>query len=80
MPMSYAGFAWVIDALLLHVNAFCLETSLVDRHVDQEGSAVSRDELLRRFAALLNTFPTPSATQLSWRPAPPWIDSSSPST
>ena len=49
--------AWTIDALLLYVNAFCLETSLIDRHVDQEGWAVSRDELLRRFAALPDTFP-----------------------
>ena len=27
------------------------------RHVEQEGWAVSRDELLRRFAALPDTFP-----------------------
>lgn len=49
--------AWATDALFLYVNAFCLETSLIDRHVDQEGWAVSRDELLRRFAALPGTFP-----------------------
>jgi AcrR family transcriptional regulator len=49
--------AWASDALFLYVNAFCLETSLIDRHVDQEGWAVSRDELLRRFAALPDTFP-----------------------
>jgi AcrR family transcriptional regulator len=45
------------DALSLYINAFCLETSLIDRHVDQEGWGVSRDELLRRFAALPDTFP-----------------------
>ena len=49
--------AWTIDALLLYVNAFCLETSLIDRHVDEGGWAVSRDELLGRFAALPDTFP-----------------------
>src|SRR4051812_34055572 len=49
--------AWTIDALTLYVNAFYLETSLIDRHVDQEGWTVSRDELLRRFAALPGTFP-----------------------
>ncbi|HUD38082.1 MAG TPA: TetR/AcrR family transcriptional regulator [Streptosporangiaceae bacterium] len=49
--------AWTTDALSLYVNAFCLETSLKDRHADQEGWAVSRDELLRRFAALPDTFP-----------------------
>ena len=49
--------AWAVDALSLYVNAFCLETSLIDRHVDQEGWGVSRDELLRRFAALPGTFP-----------------------
>lgn len=49
--------AWAIDALLLYVNAFCLEISLIDRHVDQEGWAVSRDELLGRFGALPDTFP-----------------------
>lgn len=49
--------AWAIDALFLSINAFCLETSLIDRHVDQEGWAVSRDELLRRSAALPDTFP-----------------------
>jgi AcrR family transcriptional regulator len=49
--------AWTVDALLLYVNAFCLETSLIDRHVDQQGRAASRDELLRRFAALPGTFP-----------------------
>ncbi|GAB3989031.1 TetR family transcriptional regulator ActII [Actinoallomurus acanthiterrae] len=49
--------AWAIDALLLYVNAFCRETSLIGRHADQEGRAVSRDEMLRRFAALPDTFP-----------------------
>jgi AcrR family transcriptional regulator len=49
--------AWAIDALFLYVNAFCLETSLVDRHADQEGWAVNLDELLSRFAALPDTLP-----------------------
>ncbi|HEX4215258.1 MAG TPA: TetR/AcrR family transcriptional regulator [Candidatus Dormibacteraeota bacterium] len=49
--------AWAIDTLFLYVNAFCLETSLIDRHVDQEGWAVSRDELLSRFAGLPDSFP-----------------------
>lgn len=50
--------AWAIDALYLYVNAFCLETSLVGSRVDrEEGWAVSRDELLRRFGALPDTFP-----------------------
>jgi AcrR family transcriptional regulator len=49
--------AWAVDALVLYVNAFCLETSLIDRQVDQEGWGVGRDELLRRFAALPDAFP-----------------------
>jgi AcrR family transcriptional regulator len=51
--------AWAIDSLLLYVNAYSLEISLVNeqrRHGD--GSwVVSRDELLRRYAALPGTFP-----------------------
>ncbi|HKT01518.1 MAG TPA: TetR/AcrR family transcriptional regulator [Rugosimonospora sp.] len=49
--------AWAVDALLLYVNACCLEASLTDRHVDQDGRAAGRDDLLRRFAALPDTFP-----------------------
>jgi AcrR family transcriptional regulator len=49
--------AWAIDAVILYVNAFCLETSLLNRHVEQEDSAVSREELLNRFAALPDTYP-----------------------
>jgi AcrR family transcriptional regulator len=51
--------AWAIDALTLYVNAYCLETSLRDRQVTRTGDSwvVSRDELLRRFAALPDTFP-----------------------
>jgi AcrR family transcriptional regulator len=46
--------AWAMDALVLYVNAYCLETYLVSRQPShQEGDWVlSRDELLRRFAAL----------------------------
>lgn len=50
--------AWAIDALTLYVNAYCLETSLKDSQVTRDGGWVfSRDELLRRFAALPDTFP-----------------------
>jgi AcrR family transcriptional regulator len=51
--------AWAIDALTLYVNAYCLEASLRDNQVTRDGGGwvVSRDELLRRFAALPDTFP-----------------------
>jgi len=51
--------AWAIDALTLYVNAYCLETSLKDKQFTRHGAGwiVSRDELLRRFAALPDTFP-----------------------
>ncbi|MCX4745027.1 TetR/AcrR family transcriptional regulator [Kitasatospora sp. NBC_01287] len=51
--------AWAIDSLSLYVNAYSLEVSLADRRVSRsDGSwVVSRDELLRRFAALPATFP-----------------------
>ena len=51
--------AWAIDALTLYVNAYCLETALRDHHVtpDGDGWVVSRDEVLRRFAELPDTFP-----------------------
>jgi AcrR family transcriptional regulator len=51
--------AWTIDALVLYVNAYCLERSLLGERRD-EGSAdwvVSRDELRQRLAALPDTFP-----------------------
>jgi AcrR family transcriptional regulator len=48
--------AWAIDSLFLYVNAFCLEDSLRERRSDEEGLATSRDETLRRFAALPDTF------------------------
>ncbi|MFD8755145.1 TetR/AcrR family transcriptional regulator [Kitasatospora sp. NPDC059577] len=46
--------AWAVDALLLYVAAYCLETSIVRRRAAHEDSAwvVDRDELLRRFTAL----------------------------
>jgi hypothetical protein len=46
--------AWAIDALLLYVSAYALELSLVtlrQAHHDDDW-VVSRDELVRRFAAL----------------------------
>ncbi|MGD0699328.1 MAG: TetR/AcrR family transcriptional regulator [Trebonia sp.] len=51
--------AWAIDSLLLYVNAYSLEISLVNQQRDHsDGSwVVSRDELLRRYAALPDTFP-----------------------
>jgi AcrR family transcriptional regulator len=51
--------AWGIDSLLLYVSAYSLEASLADQrrgHGD-DGWVVSRDELLRRYAALPGTFP-----------------------
>ncbi len=51
--------AWAIDALVLYVNAYCLEISLLDSQQSDRGAGwvVSRDELLRRFAALPDAFP-----------------------
>ena len=51
--------AWAIDALTLYINAYCLETSLRDHQATRHGDSwvVSRDELLRRFAALPDSFP-----------------------
>jgi len=51
--------AWAIDSLLLYVNAYCLEVSLVreQRTSDEHSWVVSREELLRRFAALPDAFP-----------------------
>ncbi|MEV6966105.1 TetR/AcrR family transcriptional regulator [Hamadaea sp. NPDC051192] len=51
--------AWAIDALLLYVNAYSLEVSLVDRRVSRSDDnwVVGRDELLRRFADLPDSFP-----------------------
>ena len=51
--------AWAIDSLVLYVNAYSLEIVLVDerRTRDEDSWVVSRAELLRRFAALPDTFP-----------------------
>lgn len=51
--------AWAIDALALYVNAYCLETYLRTKPPGHgtDDWVVSRDELLRRFAALPPTFP-----------------------
>jgi AcrR family transcriptional regulator len=50
--------AWAIDSLTLYVNAYSLELSLVSqRRSHSHGDwVVSRDELLRRYAALPVTF------------------------
>ncbi|SFJ83150.1 TetR/AcrR family transcriptional regulator [Amycolatopsis sacchari] len=51
--------AWAIDSLMLYVNAYSLEVSLVNTRIDRSDDTwvVSREELLRRFAALPDTFP-----------------------
>jgi AcrR family transcriptional regulator len=51
--------AWAVDSLTLYVNAYSLEISLVNQRLSHgDGSwVVSRDELLRRYAALPGTFP-----------------------
>jgi AcrR family transcriptional regulator len=51
--------AWAIDSLTLYVNAYSLEVSLADsrRGRSEDGWVVGQDELLRRFAALPDTFP-----------------------
>ncbi len=51
--------AWAIDSLTLYVNGYSLELSLVNKRLGRsdEDWVVSRDELLRRFAALPGTFP-----------------------
>jgi AcrR family transcriptional regulator len=51
--------AWAIDALSLYVNAYSLEVSLLNARLRRADDAwvVGRDELLRRFAALPDTFP-----------------------
>jgi AcrR family transcriptional regulator len=51
--------AWAIDSLTLYVNAHSLEVSLANRRLRRDGDdwVVGRDELLRRFAALPDTFP-----------------------
>ena len=51
--------AWAVDSLLLYVSAYSLEISLVNQQRShKDGSwVVSREELLRRFAALPDTFP-----------------------
>ena len=52
--------AWAIDALLLYVAAYCLETSIAHRRSADDAATwvVDRGELLRRFTALpADTFP-----------------------
>jgi AcrR family transcriptional regulator len=51
--------AWAVDSLLLYVNAYSLEISLVNSRLGRGDDTwvVSRDELLRRFAALPGSFP-----------------------
>jgi AcrR family transcriptional regulator len=51
--------AWATDSLLLYVSAYSLEISLANQQRSQGdgGWVVSRDELLRRYAALPDTFP-----------------------
>lgn len=51
--------AWAIDSLTLYINANSLEISLASGRLSRSDDdwVVSRDELLRRFAALPATFP-----------------------
>ncbi|MDQ0788354.1 TetR/AcrR family transcriptional regulator [Streptomyces sp. B3I8] len=51
--------AWALDALVLYVNAYSLEVSMVNSRVGSGDGhwVVGRDELMRRFAALPDTFP-----------------------
>ncbi|WP_329457189.1 TetR/AcrR family transcriptional regulator [Streptomyces sp. NBC_01497] len=51
--------AWAIDSLSLYISAYSLEVSLAKERLNRSGDnwVVSRDELLRRFAALPATFP-----------------------
>lgn len=55
--------AWAIDALTLYVNAHALEIALAERRSSrsEDGWVVGRDEMLRRFAALPDTFPNTKA-------------------
>ncbi|MFE7122261.1 TetR/AcrR family transcriptional regulator [Streptomyces sp. NPDC057654] len=48
--------AWGIDALMLYVNAYTLERSLLG-HSGDAAWVVGREELLRRFAHLPDAFP-----------------------
>lgn len=62
--------AWAIDALLLYVAAYCLETAIARQRSTQDDAAwvLDRDELRRRLAALpAQTFPhtTRHATELT---------------
>ena len=51
--------AWAIDSLMLYVGAYSLEVSLASRRLARSDDewVVGRDELLRRVAALPDTFP-----------------------
>jgi AcrR family transcriptional regulator len=55
--------AWAIDSLTLYINAYSLEVALANRRKgrpagDADGTwVVSRDEMLRRFAALPADYP-----------------------
>jgi AcrR family transcriptional regulator len=51
--------AWAIDAIVLYLNAYCLEIAEYERRrgSDDDNWVVSQEELLRRFAALPDSFP-----------------------
>jgi AcrR family transcriptional regulator len=51
--------AWAMDSLSLYVNAYSLEVSLLNTRAGRgdDDWVVSRDELMRRFAALPESFP-----------------------
>jgi len=50
---------WTNDALLLYINAYCLEQSMLDQPPDQFDNVfgVNRGDLLHRFENLPDTFP-----------------------
>ncbi len=51
--------AWAVDSLTLYVNAHSLEVSVANSRLKRNDDdwVVGRDEMLRRFAALPETFP-----------------------
>ena len=51
--------AWAVDSLTLYVNAHSLEVAVAAGRLGRAGDewVVSRDDMLRRFASLPETFP-----------------------
>jgi hypothetical protein len=70
-----------IDALTLYVNAHSLEVSLAGRRLGQSDDTwvVGREEILRRFAALPETFPNTKRYAAELTAGTPRTASASPS-